>query len=385
MRKDTADYETSEKIAIKSGKEALSKAPWLFDRSKEKRGFFFELKRNDAVHPDYYAIHCVDGVGTKLFLAPWSSNYRLQPIDGIGMNANDMATAIHAYPDAINLYFAVQTGIEEEHMGEIMEGFVDAIAEISIPWAPFNVNIGKLETASLDEMISLGIANKGFDIGIVMTGYIKKDKVPNLTPQPGHIIVGISSTGLHSNGYTSARHILFTSDVEYRKEWKSQYRGKYHFNDKPSILEGKTVLEALQVPTAAYLTEASKIGKELDNRDIYGVNITGNGLHNFNRAGQEVSLEITDPLPILPVHKFLIQESGWTPEIAYKKQNMGMGFAYVCPSLDIAEKIIKSINLRGKNKAKIVGEVRKSEEKELKTTIHKPYEGKPIDFIGYSN
>src|SRR3989338_4237177 len=112
--------------------------------------------------------------------------------------------------------------------------------------AHFDLNIGKLETASLDEMISLGIPNKGHDFGIVMTGYIKKDKVPNLNPKPGHLIVGISSTGLHSNGYTGARHVLFTSDVEYREEWKSQYKGRFYFNDKPKILEGKTVLEALQ-------------------------------------------------------------------------------------------------------------------------------------------
>jgi len=384
--KDTADYEESEEIAIKSGKAALLRAPWLHNREvKEAKGSFVELRKNDIVHPDYFSVHVVDGVGTKLFLCPWSGNYRLQPVDAVAMNANDMATIISVYPDTINLYIACQTDVEENHMGEIMNGFVDALERIRIESAPFDVNIGKIETASLDEMISLGVPNKGWDVGVVMNGYIDKKKVPDLNPLVDDIIIGVSSSGAHSNGYTGARHVLFPPDVEYREEWKSQYKGKFSFDDKPNILEGKTVLEALQVPTTLYLAEAALIGQNFDNRNIYGVNITGNGLHNFNRIGEEVSFEIIDPLDLLPIHKLLIQESGWSPEKAYTKQNMGMGFAYIAPTLDIAEGIVKLINDRGENKAKIVGEVRKNNGKELRTTIHKPYEGSSIDFVGYSN
>jgi len=60
-------------------------------------------------------------------------------------------------------------------MGEIMDGFVDAFERIRIPNAPWDLNVGKLETASLDEMISLGVPGKGVDFGIVMTGLIHKD------------------------------------------------------------------------------------------------------------------------------------------------------------------------------------------------------------------
>ncbi|MEA3475045.1 MAG: AIR synthase-related protein [Candidatus Cloacimonadota bacterium] len=385
VKQNIDDYEQLEKIAIQQGKKALSKSPNLFDRTKTKKGFFFELKENNTVHPNYYAIHCVDGVGTKLFLSAWSDNYSLQPIDAIAMNANDMATAIHSFPDTIDLYLAVQTNVEKKHMNEIMQGFVAAIEKIRIPDAPFNPNIGKIETASLDEIISLGIPGKGWDVGVVMTGYIKKNKVPNLNPKPGNIIVGVSSTGLHSNGYTLARHALFTRDVEYRDEWKNQYKGRFHFNDKPSVLEGKTVIEALQVPTAIYLKEAALIGRKFNSRDIYGINITGNGLANFNRAGQNVSFNITDPLEPLPIHKLLIEESKLRPKQAYTKQNMGMGFAYITPDLKTAESIVNLINENKENKAKIIGEVGKNNNKELRTTIYHPYKGKPLDFIGYNN
>jgi len=381
---NTGDYEKREQKAIQNGKRALSRVPWLFNRTAPRsKGFFFELKENDAVHPGYYAVHCVDGVGSKLFLSAWSNNYTLPPIDAVAMSANDMATAIHALPDTIDLYFAVQHGIEEHHMEEIMTGFADALEKIRVPTAPFDPNIGKIETASHDEMVSLGVPGKGWDVGVVMTGYIPKDKVPNLHPQPGHLIVGVSASGPHSNGYTNARHVLFTPDVEYRQEWKSQYRGRFHFHDRPAILEGLTVLEATQVPTAMYLADAATIGKELDDRDIYGVHITGGGLANFNRAGQGVSFEITDPLKILPIHRLLIQESGWSPREAYTKQNMGMGFAFIVPSLEIAEDLVSIIQERGENKAKIVGEVRGNDEPELRTTIHKPYVGEPLDFTGY--
>jgi len=381
MIKDTADYEESEQVAIDAGKTALSRSPWLFNRDVSRSGFFVTLKCNDIVHSNHFSVHCVDGVGTKLFLSPWSNNYFSTMLDGVRMNSNDLATIINAYPSEVDIYLACQTEVEEKHMGDIMEGVRRGLEEIRVPWAPFDLNIGKLETASLDEMISLGVRNKGFDVGIVMTGYIEKKKLPNLNPKPGDLIVGVSSTGLHSNSYTGARHVIFTPDVEYRDEWKSQYKGKYVFNDRPSILEGQTVLEAMLVPTASYFPQASKIGKELDDPKIYGINITGNGLYNFNRAGDGVSFEITDPLDPLPVHNFLVQESKWDAKTAYTKQNGGMGFAYICPK-NKADAVVKIIG----DKAKVVGEVVRSRGKELRTTLHEnDIESGRLDFIGYSN
>jgi phosphoribosylformylglycinamidine cyclo-ligase len=386
MEYKAADYEKREEIAIDEGKKALKRAPWLHNRTNSKaKGFFFELKENDAIHPNHYAVHCVDGIGTKIFLSAWAGNYRLQPIDAIAMNANDMATAIHAYPDAVDLYFAVQGEVEEQHMGEIMNGFVDALERIRIPDAPFDVNIGKIETASLDEMISSPVKGKGWDVGVVMTGYIEKDKVPNLDPKPGHYIVGVSSTGLHSNGYTHARHKLLKQDVEYREEWKSQYKGHFELDSDPVSLEGKTILEALQTPTTLYLVEAALIGQKFDNRDIYGVNITGNGLKNFNRVGKNVAFEINNPFEALPIHYLLMTESIWSYEKAYTKHNMGMGFAYVAPTEELATEIVDFINERGEHKAKIVGKVIESDRDELTTILHEPTSKKIIEFEGYTN
>ena len=207
--------------------------------------------------------------------------------------------------------------------------------------------------------------------------------MPNLKPRPGNFIVGVSSTGLHSNAYTDARHIFFTQDVEYRDEWKSQYHGKFNLNDKPKILQGKSVLEAVKVPTASYFAESRAIGNALDDRDIFGINITGWGFSNFNRAGENLSFEITDPLTPLPIHILLAQESGWSAEKMYKKQNMGMGFAYIAPSLRTAEKIIKIIESRGDHHAEVVGRVVYNPEGGLKTVIPKTYSREPVTIRGY--
>jgi len=383
MNKDTKDYAGSEKIAIKSGKDALSTAPWLYDRRFKKSGFFVELRENNRVHPDYYSTHCVDGVGTKLFLAPWSKNFSSLSIDGINMNANDKATLLHADPDTINIYIAAQKEIEEKYMGEIMMGVVNGLSLMETENNDWNINIGKIETASLDEMISLGIQGQGYDLGIVMTGFIRKDKVPNLKPRPGNFIIGVSSTGLHSNAYTDARHIFFTQDVEYRDEWKSQYHGRFNLNDKPEILQGKSVLEAMVVPTASYFAEARAVGNALDDRDIFGINITGGGFSNFNRAGENLSFEITDPLAPLPIHILLAQESKWSAEKMYKKQNMGMGFAYIAPSLRAVGKIIEIIQSRGDHYAHVVGRVVHNPEGGLKTVIPKTYSGESVTIRGY--
>jgi phosphoribosylaminoimidazole (AIR) synthetase len=110
-------------------------------------------------------------------------------------------------------------------------------------------------------------------------------------------------------------------------------------------------------------------------------------LHNFNRAGEGVEFHITDPLEPLPIHYLLIQESGWNPETAYVKQNMGIGFVYIFPDRNMADAGVTLINQRGENNASIIGEVRAGKPgADLKTVLHKPYEGKgPLDFVGYSN
>ncbi|MFH1501336.1 MAG: hypothetical protein ABIE22_05330 [archaeon] len=388
--KKLADYEAREEVAISAGKAALAKFPFLSSRKASGKGFFAELNQNDIVHPGWYSVHCVDGIGTKLYFCAWSGDYATQMQDGLQMVLNDMAPMMRAFPSELSVYIACQSDVEEHHMGDIMRGIGQGLERTRIPNAPFEVNLGKIETASLDEMIALGMPGKGVDLGFVLNGWIKKEDVPNLNPQPGYKIVGVASTGLHSNAYTGGRHsILAPSEaLEAREEWRKHYGGRWHLDSRPAALEGATVMEAMMTPTADYLVDSIAIGRHFEIKDIFGINITGNGFKNFNRVGKGVSYEITDPLPALPVHRFLITESGWPTEKSYVKQNNGMGFAYIVPNQTDAEIVVDIINKRGVNHAEIVGEVRDIREVEketgedfggeLVTRIHKPYDGSGI-------
>jgi len=76
----------------------------------------------------------------------------------------------------------------------------------------------------------------------------------------------------------------------------------------------------------------------------------------------------------------LMQESGWNIPTAYRKQNMGMGFAYIVPSIQVADGVASRINARGEHTAKIVGEV-VAHDGELTTRLHK--DG-IHEFVGYN-
>lgn len=379
----TSDYEKSEGIAIDAGKASLAKAPWLFERRVAGSDrFFATLIENDSVHPDHYLIECNDGVGSKLILASLSGNYIPQSIDGVMMVINDLATVINGRPNSLNIYISTQEKVRKKFMGQIMEGVRIGMEQAKSRFAEFDLNIGKIETASLEKFVSTGVPGLGYDLAFSLTGFIRKSKVPRLNPESGDKIIGVASSGLNSNGFTMACEAVFSPDVEYREEWKPCYSGRHMLDDKPEVLQGKSVLEALQAPTPCYFPIAAEIGT-LSPRNIYGVNITGNGLANFNRVGRNVSFEITDPLPLLPVHEFVIQEAKLTPRAAYEKLNMGMGFSFIVPR-HLAEFIREGINSKEEQRAEIVGEVYKTKSKVLRTTIHKPYEGDALTYRGYS-
>jgi phosphoribosylaminoimidazole (AIR) synthetase len=62
---------------------------------------------------------------------------------------------------------------------------------------------------------------------------------------------------------------------------------------------------------------------------------------------------------------------------------MGMGFAYIAPTLKMAEEMVKLIAERGEHRAQIIGEVRAWKGEGLRTILHNPYEGPPVEYVGY--
>jgi len=234
-----------------------------------------------------------DGVGSKVLIANAISKWDTVGIDCIAMNVNDLY-AIGAEPIAFVDYLAVEK-VDPERAAQIAVGLARG-AEIS------NMTIVGGETASLPEII------RGFDLAGTAIGVVDKDKVVTGEKiQEGDVLVGVPSSGLHSNGYTLARRIIAESKYTY-------------FDTMPG--GDKSIGEELLTPTRIY-PEIVELVKECD---VHGLaHITGSGLLKLRRIS-DLGFEITDPLEPQPVFRFLQELGGVDEAEMYRTFNMGMGF-----------------------------------------------------------
>ncbi|MCK4901767.1 MAG: phosphoribosylformylglycinamidine cyclo-ligase, partial [Thermoplasmatales archaeon] len=176
---------------------------------------------------EYALVLCTDGVGSKVKIASQIKKWDTVGIDCIAMNVND-AICVGAEPIAFVDYLAIDDP-KPEITKEIGKG-LEKGAELS------NISIIGGETASLPEVIN------GFDLAGTCLAYVKKDGiVTGEKISPGDVIIGISSSGIHSNGYTLARKILEHAALSYR----------YKFPEK--LYPGKTIGEVLLTPTQIYV------------------------------------------------------------------------------------------------------------------------------------
>ena len=234
-----------------------------------------------------------DGVGSKVLIANAISKWDTVGIDCIAMNVNDLY-AIGAEPIAFVDYLAVEK-VDPERAAQIAIGLARG-AEIS------NMSIVGGETASLPEII------RGFDLAGTAIGIVDKDKVVTGEKiRVGDVLVGVPSSGLHSNGYTLARRIIAQSKYTY-------------FDTMPG--GERSIGEELLTPTRIY-PEIVELVKECD---VHGLaHITGSGLLKLRRISS-LGFEITDPLVPQPVFRFLQEQGGVDDEEMYRTFNMGMGF-----------------------------------------------------------
>jgi len=259
-----------------------------------------------------------DGVGSKVLIANALKKWDTVGIDCMAMNVNDLL-AIGAEPLAFVDYLALET-VDPEMTAQIAIG-LEKGAEIS------NLSIVGGETASLPEII------KGFDLAGTCIGMVDKDKI--ITGErigTGDAVLGLPSSGLHSNGYTLARRIVEESSYSY-------------FDKMPG--SGRTIGEELLEPTWIYMEALDLI----DRFDVHGfAHITGSGLLKLHRITGH-GFEITDPLEPQPVFRFLQEEGNVDEDEMYRTFNMGMGWVVVLPE-DEAEEACKTVA-----GAKIVGSI----------------------------
>jgi phosphoribosylformylglycinamidine cyclo-ligase len=286
---------------------------------------------------EYALVLCTDGVGSKVKIALQIKKWDTVGIDCIAMNVND-AICVGAEPLAFVDYLAIDSP-KPEITKEIGKG-LEKGAELS------NISIIGGETASLPEIVN------GFDLAGTCLAYVKKDDIitgKNIIP--GDIIIGLSSSGLHSNGYTLARKVVQNADFNYNSKFPD------------GIYPGKTIGEILLIPTQIYVKEIVELLKKVD---IHGLaHITGGGLRNLQRLNKNVKFIIDEPLEPQPIFKFLQKYGNIDNKEMYQTFNMGMGFAIILSQKD-TDKAINILKKYSKSDVKKVGKIE---------------EGKGVEFI----
>jgi len=276
---------------------------------------------------EYALSLCTDGVGTKLIVADKMKKWDTIGIDCIAMNVND-AICHGAEPIAFVDYLAMEDP-DPKLTEEIGKGLQKG-AEMS------NMTIIGGETATLGEIV------KGFDLAGTALGFVKKDDIIDGDDvEEGDKIIGLTSSGMHSNGFTLARKIVDECP--------------YTYHDKLDLgVIGETMLE----PTDIYVKPVMNL---IEKYDVKGMaNITGGGLKNISRINEEYKYVIEDPLEPQPIFNFLQEEGEVSDKEMYKTFNMGMGFAVIVDS-EVAENVAEEVD------GNIVGTVEDGE-----GVIHEP-------------
>jgi phosphoribosylformylglycinamidine cyclo-ligase len=257
-----------------------------------------------------------DGVGSKVLVAELAGKYDTIGIDCVAMNVNDLI-CVGVTPVGFVDYLAMERPLSEDIIDEIGRGLLEGCKESNIP-------ILGGETAILPDMIR-GAKTDGLDLAGTAVGVAKPSELfDGNNIEPGDAIIGVSSNGLHSNGFTLARKVLLS---------------KYKITDK---LPWETpIAEELLRPTRIYVPHFKALKKE--GVEIKGLaHITGSGYRKILRLGQH-KYKI-EKFPEIPLIFQLIREIG-NIELSemFTTFNMGLGLIVVVPEEE-CEQALKSLS-----------------------------------------
>lgn len=291
-------------------------------------GGFFEIDTEKYKKP--VMVSGTDGVGTKLQIAFMTGIHDTIGIDCVAMCVNDIAC--HG---AKPLYFLdyIGTGVLEPTVAaEVVKGVCDGCVEAGCAL------IGG-ETAEMP-----GFYNKGeYDLAGFAVGVVDKDKVINgANIEAGDIIIGLASSGIHSNGYSLVRKLFFELN-------------QYHVDDYIPELE-ENLGAVLLKPTKIYVQTILSLVEHYEIRGI--AHITGGGfIENIPRTiPQGLKAEIRlGSFPVPPIFKLMKRLGNIEDKEMYNTFNMGIGLVLVVKQAE-AEQVMAAIEEMNE-KAYIIGRV----------------------------
>lgn len=277
-----------------------------------------------------------DGVGTKLMIAFMMDKHDTIGIDAVAMCVNDILCQ-GAKPLFFLDYIACGKNYPEK-IAQIVSGVAEGCVQGGMAL------IGG-ETAEMPDMYSLD----DYDLAGFAVGVVEKDEI--ITGQSiaeGDVLVGLPSSGVHSNGFSLVRKLLF-KDL------------KMDVHTKVDELGG-TLGEALLTPTRIYVKAVE------DLLAPYGVkgmsHVTGGGFYeNIPRMIPEGLCAKVDTAAIdtLPIFKFIQEAGNITDEAMYSTFNMGIGLVSALPA-DQADGFVQALKDKGE-KPVVLGEVVRADEK----------------------
>lgn len=249
------------------------------------------------------ALHA-DGVGTKVLVAEALRKYDTIGIDCVAMNVNDVI-CVGAKPLALVDYLALEKP-RPTLVAAIMKGLRKGAQQAGVA-------IVGGETAIVPDLVH------GFDLSGAVVGVVKRNSIiTGGQTEPGDVILGLRSNGIHSNGLTLARKVLLGR--------------KAH----------QVFARELLRPTRIYVKQISEL---LQSRlEVHGLaHITGGAYSKLKRIGKRAKTGFQlDNLPNPPWIFKEIQTMGRVPEREmYRTFNMGIGFVIICP--EKVEKLVKRL------------------------------------------
>jgi phosphoribosylformylglycinamidine cyclo-ligase len=288
------------------------------------------------------ALHC-DGVGTKLLIAQAMNDFSTVGIDCVAMNVNDII-CVGSAPFAFVDYIA--TAKPDPHtLGTIAAGLVKGATEAGV------AIIGG-ETAVVPGLLSIGHNKNSIELSGTAVGFVEKKSELVLGNRivKGDIILGVESSGLHSNGFTLARRVL----------------SKYDLHKNIGNLE-RSLGDELLTPTRIYvrpMIDLFSAGVE-----VHGIaHITGGSFTKLRRINDKVNFRLNS-MPSPPEIFRLIQVKGKIGFAEmYKTFNMGIGLCIIAPRAS-AETIVSTFDKYGMRTSK-VGIIEKPGTGEVSCEVH---------------
>jgi len=275
---------------------------------------------------------CTDGVGTKLIIAEAMNRFDTVGIDCVAMNVNDLV-CVGAEPIALVDYVAVEQA-DEAMLAALGEGLREGASQAG-------VEIPGGELAQVPEMLRGHPSPRGVDLVGTAIGVVQRDRiVTGERITPGDVVIGVPSSGLHSNGYSLARRAL-------------RDQGGLALDDSPPEL-GRPLADELLEPTVIYVRAALDLLRS--DVPVHGLaHITGDGLLNLLRLNPDVGYHVDAPLEPQPIFG-LIQRCGEVPDAEmWEVFNMGTGLCCIVDGGD-APAAAEIVGKRHPG-ARVIGEV----------------------------